>query len=106
MLAVQFIFKPGTYDEEFFTLDNSIEDYVASLPGFLGVEKWQSADGLIHNPIYYFEDNESFKLLAQFGDHKEAKANYRKWYDGYQIIVSKVISTYGDGTVETLAAKK
>ncbi|MEY2698466.1 MAG: hypothetical protein RL720_422, partial [Actinomycetota bacterium] len=45
MYSAQFIFKPGTYDEEFHRLDDAIEEFVQAMPGFLGVERWQSADG-------------------------------------------------------------
>ena len=46
MISAQFIFRPGTYDDEFHCLDAEIEAYVATIPGFLGAEKWVSFDGL------------------------------------------------------------
>ena len=32
MICVQFIFKPGTYDEDFHRLDGQIDDYARTLP--------------------------------------------------------------------------
>lgn len=104
MICVQFIFKPGIYDEEFYALDGEIEDFVNSLPGYLGVEKWQSSDGSVQNPIYYFQERSAMKRLAQFPSHLRAKENYAKWYDGYQIVVSEVLGSYGDGGVTAIAS--
>ena len=47
MISAQFIFRPGTYDDEFHKLDAEIETLVATIPGFLGVEKWISFNGAI-----------------------------------------------------------
>lgn len=104
MFAVQFIFQPGTYDEEFYALDDSIEEYVAKIPGFLGVEKWLKPESTIKNSIYYFETKEAVLDLARFGDHREAKGRVRQWYDGYQVIITEVIAAYGDGNIPSIAA--
>lgn len=105
MFAVQFIFQPGTYDDEFYALDDSIENYVANIPGFLGVEKWVKADSDIKNSVYYFETKEALKDLARFGDHREAKGKVRQWYDGYQVVVTEVVAAYGDGNIPSIAAE-
>jgi hypothetical protein len=39
----------------------------------------------------------SVRQLSQFPQHLEAKDQYQRWYDGYQIVVSEVTATYGDG---------
>lgn len=104
MYAVQFIFKPGSYDAEFYKLDGAIEEFVAGLPGFLGVEKWVSPEGEIRNPIYYFEAKDSLREFSRFPDHIEAKGKVQKWYDGYQVVISEVIASYGDGKLNTLAS--
>ena len=80
VISAQFIFKPGTYDDEFHKLDAEIEAFVATIPGFLGAEKWVGIDA-----------------------HREAKGKYKNWYDGYQIVVSEIKKSYGDGAIETLA---
>lgn len=104
MYAVQFIFNPGTYDDEFHVLDDSIEQFVAELPGFLGVEKWVKPETDIKNSIYYFETKEALTELARFGDHREAKGKVARWYDGYQVVITEVIAAYGDGNIPSIAS--
>jgi heme-degrading monooxygenase HmoA len=96
VICCQFIFKPGIYDDDFHRLDGQIEKFARSLPGFERVEKWQSAEGDVVNAIYYFADQRSVAQLARFPQHREAKGQVHRWYDGYRIIVSKVSATYGD----------
>lgn len=103
MFSAQFIFKPGVYDDRFHELDASIDAYALTLEGFVGVERWQSADGAVKNSIYYFADMQTVQTFARFEDHKSAKAEYEKWYDGYQVIISEVKATYGDGKIATIA---
>ena len=55
MISAQFIFKPGTYDDEFHRLDAEIEASVATIPGFLGAEKCVSFDGQTKNSPEFFE---------------------------------------------------
>ncbi|MCU0484007.1 MAG: hypothetical protein MUC54_07045, partial [Chloroflexi bacterium] len=35
--------------------------------------------------------------FAQAVEHREAKADYARWYDAYQVIVAEIRSVYGDG---------
>lgn len=100
MICVQFIFKPGTYDDDFHRLDGQIEEYARSLPGFNRVEWWQSADGTIMNAMYYFEDKKSVAQLARFPIHREAKGQVDRWYDGYRIVVTEVRATYGNDRLD------
>ena len=51
MICCQFIFKPGTYDDDFHRLDGEIDDYARSLPGFDRVEKWLSSEGDVVNAM-------------------------------------------------------
>jgi heme-degrading monooxygenase HmoA len=106
MFACSFIFRPGTYDDEFYRLDQSIDDYAKSLEGYIGVDRWFSEDKTVTNSIYYWRDMESVSLFARFPDHLEAKANYQKWYDGYQIVISEVKATYGDGRIAHITSDK
>ena len=103
MFAAQFIFKPGHYDEEFHRLDASIDAYALTLEGFLGVERWVSPDGETKNSIYYFEDMATITKFASFEDHREAKAKVQNWYNGYQVVISEIKATYGDGQIQTIA---
>jgi heme-degrading monooxygenase HmoA len=97
VIICQFIFKPGVYDDDFHRLDRQIDAYARSLPGFRATETWQSAEGAVINATYYFDDMASVRQLSQFPQHLEAKGQYQRWYDGYQIVVSEVTATYGDG---------
>lgn len=106
MFAAQFIFKPGVYDEQFHELDQSIDAYAASLPGFLGVERWISLDGDVKNSIYYFEDMATVTKFSRFEDHRTAKREYANWYNGYQVIISEITASYGDGNISAIAAMK
>ena len=96
MICAQFIFKPGTYDDDFHRLDSQIDEYARSLPGFEKVETWQSVEGDIVNAVYYFADRDSLKELSRFPTHREAQDQVHRWYDGYRIIVSEITATYGD----------
>jgi antibiotic biosynthesis monooxygenase (ABM) superfamily enzyme len=97
MICAQFIFKPGTYDDDFHRLDQQIDAFARSLPGFVRVETWSSPEGGIVNAMYYFEDQKSLAQLARFPLHREAKGQVQRWYDGYRIVISQVTATYGDG---------
>ncbi len=71
MISAQFILKPGTYDDEFHRLDAEIEAYVATIPGFLGGEKWVSFVGPTRNSMYYFETMDAMFHLSPFDAHGE-----------------------------------
>ncbi len=47
--------------------------------------------------MYYFADRTSVAMLGRFPQHREAKGEVARWYDGYRIVVSDVRATYGDG---------
>jgi antibiotic biosynthesis monooxygenase (ABM) superfamily enzyme len=97
MISCSFIFSPGEYDAEFLELDGKIDEFASSLAGFIGVDRWVSDDGKSRNSIYYFDGMDSVKELSRYPEHLVAKANYKKWYLGYQIVVSEVVGSYGDG---------
>lgn len=96
MILCQFIFKPGEYDDDFHRLDGQIDAFARSLPGFVTVETWYSEDKTVVNAAYYFQDKESVRALSRFPQHREAKGKYQRWYDGYQIVVSEITTSYGD----------
>ena len=96
MICVQFIFKPGTYDDDFHRLDDQIDTYARSLPGYDHVETWTAEGGLV-NAIYYFTDHAALSSLSRFPEHLDAKSQVSRWYDGYRIVVAEVTATYGDG---------
>jgi heme-degrading monooxygenase HmoA len=99
MFSASFIFTPGTMDEEFHRLDDSIDAYARSLDGFIGVDRWFSEDKKTKNSIYYWADRGSLDQFSKFPDHLEAKKHYARWYDGYHIVISEVKASYGDGKI-------
>ncbi len=102
MFSAAFIFRPGTYDDEFHRLNNLIDAAAKSTDGFLGSEAWQSFDGKTLNATYYWESLEALKEFSGNANHLEAKKQYSRWYDGYHIVVSEVIRSYGDNTIPHL----
>jgi heme-degrading monooxygenase HmoA len=96
MFTASFIWQPGVYDVEFHRLNAILDELAKSLPDFLGVEIWVSADGDKRNATYYWRTMETLKLFATHPTHQEAKRQYGKWYNGYHIVISEVIRTYGD----------
>ena len=48
----------------------------------------------------------SFQTFARFPDHVEAKGKVARWYEGYQVIISEVVATYGDGKIPTIAGSR
>lgn len=97
MFITSFIVEPGQYNAEFHRLNGLIDLVAKSLPGFLGAESWQSADGSRINATYYWDSLETLKEFSTHPAHQEAKMKYAQWYDGYQIVISEVIRSYGDG---------
>lgn len=100
MICCQFIFKPAAYDDEFHRLDEQIDRYARSLPGFEKLEKWEAPETGVVNAIYYFTDQKSVALLARFPQHRDAKDQVQRWYDGHRIVISEVTATYGDGRLD------
>ena len=86
MYSAAFIFKPGTYDDEFHRLNGLIDEAAKNTEGYLGAETWKSGDGKVLNATYYW-------------DNLEAKKQYSRWYDGYHIVISEVLRSYGDETI-------
>lgn len=99
MICAQFIFIQTRYDEDFTKLDDDIEAYAQTLDGFLGSDRWDSRDGKMKSSTYYWQDEESLKVFSQYPSHLQAKKEYKNWYDGYQIIISQVVQSYGDGQI-------
>ncbi len=96
MISAAFIWEPGRYDAEFMALNALIEEAARSVPGYLGVESWTSEDGKRNNATYYWRDLESLKMLSVHPKHIEAKRRYAEWYDGYHVVISEVLRSYGD----------
>lgn len=104
MYSSTFIFAKKQFDEEFYRLDQAIAAAAKDVPGYLGEETWENpSTGLISN-VYYWESLEALQALMQHPKHLEAKAAQENWLDGYQVVISQVIKTYGDGKLGALAS--
>lgn len=102
MISATFIFKQKSSDSEFEALDNSIEKFVTNHPEYLGRDQWSNQEKGILAVVYYFQSEKGLAALKSFSDHKVAKSKYDKWYDGYKVIISQVLETYGDGNLDHL----
>jgi heme-degrading monooxygenase HmoA len=99
MYSSTFIFATKQFDDEFHRLDQAIAEMAKSIPGYIGEETWENAStGLVSN-VYYWESLESLQMLMQHPKHLEAKANQDKWLNGYQVVISQVLRTYGDAKI-------
>ena len=104
MFSISFIFKPGTYDDEFRRLDAATQAVAESTEGYLGSETWWSDDRTMCNAIYYWADLAHLSDFAQATTHRAAKSAYDRWYDGYQVVVAEVRGAYGDGRLPHLTS--
>jgi len=106
MFSAEFIFEPGDYDDEFHSLNRQIDEAAESTPGFLGRESWQSPDGKRTNAIYYWESLDALESFSRHPKHLEAKRQYTKWYDGFQVVISEVRHSYGDGRIGHITSNR
>ena len=96
MYSSTFIFAKKQFDDEFHRLDQAIAEAAKSIPGYLGEETWENpATGLTSN-VYYWESLDALQVLMQHPRHIEAKAAQARWLDGYKVVISEVLRTYGD----------
>lgn len=96
MYSATFIFDKKQFDAEFHALDAVIAAAARETLGFLGDESWEDpATGRLCN-VYYWADEAGLQQLMQHPSHLRAKAGQARWLDGYQVIVSKVLRSYGD----------
>lgn len=96
MYIAAFHWLPGQYDEEFHHLNAEIDAAARANPGFAGAESWQSADGTRRCAHYYWRDLDALQAFARDPVHQQAKRRYTRWYDGYHIVISEVVRSYGD----------
>jgi heme-degrading monooxygenase HmoA len=104
LYSAAFIFEPGEYDAEFHRLNALIAAAAKASPGYLGTESWQAPAGSLRNVTYYWRDLESLQAFSRDPSHLEAKRQYSRWYLGYQIVVSEVLRSYGDGRIAHLTS--
>ncbi|MEY4494464.1 MAG: hypothetical protein RL570_579 [Actinomycetota bacterium] len=99
MLTATFVFKLNNTDGDFKELDDEIMRRAEANAGFKGKEKWLSPDGSQIRVIYYFDSKESLAEFSRDEVHKQAKARYAEWYDGYRVEIAEINGTWGDGNL-------
>jgi heme-degrading monooxygenase HmoA len=100
MFSATFIFASKQFDEEFHRLDAAIAAAAKAIPGYLGEESWENpSTGLVSN-VYYWESLEALQQLMTHPKHLEAKSKQAKWLNGYQVIISQVLRSYGDSSLD------
>ncbi|MEY4320403.1 MAG: hypothetical protein RLZZ471_344 [Actinomycetota bacterium] len=97
MIVATFIFRQHTTNQDFVSLDDEIMARAVANPGFVRKGKWLSPDGKTIRVDYYFNDLESLQVFRSDEVHQIAKQRYAEWYDGYEVEISEVKATYGDG---------
>ena len=102
MYSAAFIFRPGQYDAEFHRLNDLIDQAALATPGYIGAETWRSDDGSTLNATYYWDTLDSLRAFSRHKHHLEAKQQYSRWYDGYHIVVSEILRSYGDAGITHL----
>lgn len=106
MYSSTFIFAKKQFDNEFYRLDQAIAEAAKEIPGYIGEETWENTNtGLVSN-VYYWETLESLQALIKHPKHLEAKAAQENWLNGYHVIISEVIKTYGDAKLTSLPLSK
>jgi heme-degrading monooxygenase HmoA len=99
--SATFIFAKGEWDDEFYRLDETIAQIAKTTPGYLGEESWENPKtGLVSN-VYYWESMEALEQLMRHPAHLEAKSKQSAWLNGYQVVISQVLRTYGDAKLNT-----
>jgi len=101
MYSLTFLFGRRQFDEKFHRLDAEIAAAAKSMPGYFGEESWENvASGPVSN-VYCWESLEALQGQMHHPAHRQAKAEQSKWLNGYQVVISKVLRTYGDGRVSS-----
>jgi len=102
MYSSTFIFAKKQFDARFHELDQAIAEAAKSIPGYLGEEAWENPQtGQLAN-VYYWESLDALQALMHHPQHLQAKQAQAEWLDGYEVIVSQVLRSYGDGKLDGL----
>lgn len=104
MYSSTFIFATKQFDDEFHRLDHIIAEAAKAMPGYLGEETWENSSTGLTSNVYYWESLASLQALIQHPVHLEAKAAQSNWLNGYRVIISEVLRTYGDDVLAQIPA--
>lgn len=100
LYCASFIFEQHTRDASFEALDAEIAIAAAQNPGFVGKETWFDAEKKRMNASYYWRSMEDLQVFAKHDVHVTAKRRYKEWYSGFQVVISEVLRSYGDGAID------
>jgi heme-degrading monooxygenase HmoA len=98
--SATFIFRIKNSDSEFERLNSVIDEVAHTNPGFLGKESWSNEEENKRSVVYYWDSLESLKKFSNHPDHQKAKQNYKKWYSGYEVIISEVLRIKHDNSLK------
>lgn len=104
MYSSTFIFATKQFDDEFHRLDCIIADAARTMPGYLGEESWENTSTGLTSNVYYWDTLDSLQALIRHPVHLQAKAAQANWLDGYRVVISEVLRTYGDDVLTQLPA--
>jgi len=105
MYSATFIFREGKFNEEFFRLDREIAEAAKNTADYIGEDSWVNNDTGLVSTVYYWETMDGLKELMNNPSHLLAKAKQADWLNGYQVVISQVLRTYGDGFIDLPIAK-
>ena len=100
MYCATFIFRKKQFDDQFHRLDQSIAEFAKTTRDYIGEQTWENPETGCTSNNYYWHSMEGLQQLMQHPKHLEAKAQHSNWLAGYQVVISQVLRSYGDGTIE------
>lgn len=97
MYLVTFRLDPGEYDAEFRELNDAIQVVAEDTAAYLGKRTWRASESEEVLVVYYWESLEGLASFREDATHERAKQRWREWYDAYEVTVTEVLDTYGNG---------
>lgn len=97
MYLVTFRLDPGDYDAEFHALNDAVQAAAEDTEGYLGKRTWHDSESAEVLVEYYWETVDALEAFGADSDHREAKRRWTEWYDAYEVTVTEVIESYGQG---------
>lgn len=91
-----FIFRLGELDDEFHRLNDEIAERARRIPGFLGEEAWHNEDTGLYAEVYYWDSLDALRELMEMDTHRTAKQRHAEWLGPYRVVITEVMSVYGD----------
>ena len=95
MISASFIVDTLELDEEFHRLDERIIQAAKATTGYIGEEAWQDPKSGRVCTVYYWESREGLFELMGNPDHRHAREGSPRWLQGYQVVVSEIVASYG-----------